>query len=174
MHLHLSCNLRAGSPCTLEDISEEQAPVTVHEIANSSDWPGGRKLQSPIEMTDPLLSFNLSHPSLSLKINNSNIIRKTERTPPQTCWHTVYLLQALKAKGVFKTPWINRILTSTITLQLHQKKQLVFFFNCRLDEVYDLTLIWTWNLPREPGGNQPLHRWHFHWFSSYTIMGMDS
>lgn len=61
MHLHLSCKLRAGSHCTLEGwfhhalaykhISEDQAPVTVHEIANLSDWPGRGKLQSPIEMT---------------------------------------------------------------------------------------------------------------------------
>lgn len=61
MHLHLSCKLRAGSHCTLEGwfhhvlaykrISEDQAPVTVNEIANLADWPGRRKQQSPIERT---------------------------------------------------------------------------------------------------------------------------
>lgn len=63
MHLHLSCKLGGGSHCTLEGwfhhvlaykhISEDQASVTVHEMANLSDRPE--------DENDSLLTFSIHY-----------------------------------------------------------------------------------------------------------------
>lgn len=63
----------------------------------------------------------------------------------------MYVFWMQKAKDI-KIRWINRILTSIFRAAI--KQQLVFFFNSRPEtqvsnELYDLTLIYSWNLPQK-------------------------